>query len=282
MIGQEKLLSRIDNLIAEDKLPRFSIIVGERGMEHEDVARYIAYQYQGADYIQLPDVKIDTIRKMIKQAYSLHNLTFFCIPHADDMSVNAKNAILKVTEEAPNKAHIIMCLEDLNNTLATIQSRATVFCMDRCKRDDIENFALELCVSKSDKDSDIDEERIKLIGKFCSTPGDVLYFTEHDIKDFQKFVDTVKNEVLTVDGAEAFKFANKLALKDDEDKWDLRLFMRALQISFWDDSNKPDCYYDIVMCIGKYSQDLRIKGINRQMLIDSMVLEMRKVWKSQK
>ena len=167
MIGQQKLIAQIDDLIAEDKLPRFMIVVGERGMGHEEVAYYIANQYQGADYIKLPDVKVDTIRNMIKQAYSLHHTTMFCIPHADDMSVNAKNAILKVVEEPPNRAYFIMCLEDLSNTLATIQSRGTVFHMYHPGASEIKDFARSLYVHKED----IDEEKIKLYGELCSTPG---------------------------------------------------------------------------------------------------------------
>ena len=112
MIGQKKLTAQIDDLVAKNKLPRFSIVVGERGMEHEDVAAYISLALEDANFIRLQDAKVDTIREMIRQADRLHHTTVFCIPHADDMSANAKNAMLKVVEDAPNKAYFVMCLED--------------------------------------------------------------------------------------------------------------------------------------------------------------------------
>lgn len=284
MIGQQKLIAQIDDLIANDRLPRFSIVVGERGMEHEDVAHYISEQYQGADYIQLPDVKVDTIRNMIKQAYQLHHLTVFCIPHADDMSVNAKNAMLKVVEEAPNKAYFVMCLEDLSNTLATIQSRGIVLRMYKPTKSEIEEYARELYVDKKQ----IDEQRIKLVGEICDTPNDVIYFTKHDITNFYAYAEYVTDNIFNVNGAEVFKFSDKLALKDEEDKYDCRLFLKCLQKVFADrckslinDSCGRYCNCKLVSVIGHYLQDLRIKGVNRAMLMDALYLEMRKIWKSQ-
>ena len=289
MIGQKKLTSQIDDLVAKNKLPRFSIVVGERGMQHEDVGAYISLALNDADFIRLQDVKVDTIREMIKQAYRLHHTTVYCIPHADDMSVNAKNAMLKVVEEVPNKAYFVMCLEDLSNTLATIQSRGIVFKMYRPTREDIEDFARSLYVDKSK----IDEDEIQFIGKVCSTPGEVLMVQRYGAKALYKYVECVSRNICTIDSAKAFKFSDKLALKGEEDKFDCQLFLKALQLQFWEkctsvykcvlDENECSvlCSCNITRCIGRYMSDLRIKGINRQMLIDNLYLEMRKIWKSQ-
>lgn len=284
MLGQAKLIAQIDDLIEEDTFPRFSIVVGERGMEHEDVAHYVSQKMQ-ADYICLQDVKVDTVRTMISNAYKLHNTTVYCIPNADDMSINAKNAMLKVVEDAPNKAYFIMCLEDLSNTLATIQSRGIVFRMYSPKVSEIEDFARSRYVNKED----IDEDVIKLYGELCSTPGDVIYFTKHDITNFYKYAEWVADNIIKLDGAEVFKISDKLALKDEEDKYDCLLFLKALQKVFVDrvctTQLKQGCGHycscSIIVCIGRFAQDLRIKGINKGMLIDNLILEMRKIWKSQ-
>lgn len=284
MLGQQKLIVQIDDLIAEDKFPRFSIVVGERGMEHEDVAHYVSQKMQ-ADYICLQDVKVDTIRTMISNAYKLHNTTVYCIPHADDMSINAKNAMLKVVEDAPNKAYFIMCLEDLNNTLATIQSRGIVFRMYQPKVDEIKDFARSLYVHKED----IDEDVIKLYGELCSTPGDVLYFNKHNIVDFYNYAEWAADNITKLDGAEVFKISDKLALKDEDEKFDVRLFLKALQKVFMDrvctTQLKEDCgtycSCNLIRCIGRYAQDLRIKGINKGMLLDNLWLQMRKICKEQ-
>lgn len=282
MIGQQKLISEIDYLITEDKFPRFSILVGKRGSQYEEIARYIVDQFQGADYIQLPDVKVDTVRNMIKQAYSLHHLTFYFIPHADDMSVNAKNALLKVVEEVPNKAHFIMGLEDLSNTLATIESRAITFTIYPLGSSEIIEYARSLGVADSELDIYTD---------ICNTPGDVDMLKHYGAKNFHAYAEYVVDNMTQMSGAEVFKLSDKLALKDEEDKYDLQLFLKSIQTILLDrcrlatiadtPQKHTEIRWSIVYCIGKYLADLRIKGINKSMLMDNMILEVRKLWKSQ-
>lgn len=283
MIGQHKLIAQLDDLITRDKFPRFSIVLGERGMEHEDVARYVSNK-MNCTIITLKDVKVDSIREMITMAYRVHYTTVFCIPNADDMSINAKNAILKVVEDTPNKAYFIMCLEDLSNTLATIESRGIVFRMSRPTTDEIAEFARSLYVNKRD----IKEDVIKKTAAICSTAGDVIYFTHHDINNFYAYAEYVADNLTKVSGAEVFKFSDKLALKDEEDKYDVRLFLRTLQNVYMNRCISPvkwgcaeNCSCEMSRCIGRYMQDLRIKGVNKTMLCDNLWLEMRRIWKSQ-
>lgn len=280
MIGQKKLIQQIDDMIEKHHFPRFSVVVGDRGMEHEDVAHYVASKME-VPIIKLQDVKVETIRNMISQAYKLHNTTVFCIPHADDMSVNAKNAILKVVEDTPNRAYFIMCLEDINNTLSTIQSRAMVFQMIRPTHDDIKEFARSLYVNVED----VDENRLNLLSQAACTVGDVLTINKLGVESYYSYANQFIKDVVELDGAEAFKLTERLAIKDEEDKFDCRIFINLLQIVLLNqikaemgNATKKATW---VSHIGKYKSDMRIKGINKQMLMDMMIIEMRKIWKSQ-
>lgn len=280
MIGQEKLIEKLDHILVQNKFPRFSIILAERGMEHEDVARYVA-NYISAEYIQLADVKVDTIRNMIKEAYNLHNTVVYCIPNADDMSINAKNALLKVVEDVPNKAYFIMCLEDLSNSLATIESRAEVFRMSRPTSKEIEEYVHSI-------NSDIKESEAKLYGDICSSAGDVLMLTEYGVKNFYSYAEYIADNIMGINGAEVFTLSEKISTEENDGKWDCKLFLRCLQnvmmkravVEFEDypkESVKARCH--LALIIGTYAKDLRIKGINKRMLLDNMWLEMRREWK---
>lgn len=282
MLGQEKFLGCLDMVIQSEKMPRFSIVIAERGMESEDVGRYIANKL-GADYIQFPDVKVDTVRDMIKQAYKAHKTTIYNIPNADDMSVNAKNALLKVTEEPPNRAYFVMCLEDTNNTLATIRSRAVIYYMDRCKPEDIKDYARELYVNKKD----VDEDSINLIGKICSTPGEVRMLQKYGAKNFYSYVEYVADRIAKVSGAEMFTLLDRIAYKDEEDKYDCKLFLKAFQSIVLEScegiQDSCDRYCGCLMSstTGIYLHDLRIKGINKQMLMENWMLSVRQIYKQQ-
>ena len=280
MIGQKNLLKQIEWQINAGCFPRFSIIVGDRGSEKNLIASYIS-STMFAMHISLPDVKIDTIRYAIEQAYKVHQQqpTVYVIEDADDMSVQAKNALLKVTEEPPNNVYFIMTLEDANNTLDTIRSRATIFQMEGYKPDEIIDYALPIFGANL-----MDDAITKKVIDLCDTPGDVDLLYRMGIVEFYPYVEKVVDNIATASGANVFKIADKIALKDEPDKYDLKLFWKAfasicLRIGQQrGDAAKLVKYCNAYTITSKIIQKLRIKGVNKQMLFDEWILEVRKVW----
>jgi hypothetical protein len=182
------------------------------------------------------------------------------------MSPAAKNAILKVTEEPPNEAYFIMTLEDENNTLETIRSRGTIFYMDRYTPDEIEEYTrFTYGVT--------DEKVIQLTKELSDTPGDVDIFANMGILDFYDYVQLVVDNIAEVSLANAFKIPSKVALKEDAEGYDLRLFWKAFMKVCFDNGK-----YDAIYPTSKYLQKLKVKGINKQMLIDNWLLEIRELW----
>lgn len=286
MIGQHNLQSRIEQLIENGTFPRFSILVGPKGSGKKTLANKIAdifHDWRFSDGIKghwiVPDVKIDTIREVITQSYKQVMTMLYIIPDADNMSNAAKNALLKVTEEPPNNAYFIMTLEDENNTLETIRSRGTVFHMDRYTPDEIETYA-SMRVAETGNKKD-DEHGWNIIRELCETPGDVNTIVEMGVLPFYDYVQLVVDNIAEVSLANAFKIPSKVALKEDAEGYDLRLFWKAFMKVCIDRSYKHKDvlrYEEATLVTSKYLQKLKIKGINRQMLIDNWVLEVRNVW----
>ena len=258
MIGQKHLLEIIDNQLSENSFPRFSIIVGERGSENYKIGAYIA-RYMGANLINTTDVKVDTIRNIIQEAYKVSSITVYNIIDADGMSIQAQNSLLKVTEEPPNKAYFVMTLEDEYNTLATIRSRGTIYHCDHYTQDELMNYA---------------EERygvFKYCG-ICDTPGEIDLLHEMKADEFYQYVQKVADNISTVNGSNAFKIANKIKFKDTDEGYDLTLFWKIFQcVSF--DSGR----YDRVKLTSTFLALLRTKTINRSMLFDKWILEIRRL-----
>lgn len=265
MIGQRNLQSRIEQLIDNDSFPRFSIFVGPKGSGKKTL---LLEMFEG---IYLEDNKVDSVRKMIEMVYKVGNRTFI-MPDADTMSVAAKNALLKVIEECPNDNYFIMTLEDEENTLETIRSRGTVFHMDRYMPDEIGYYFYD----KYHANHGEDEEEIAR--ELCDTPGDVDTLVKMGIQEFYDYVQLVVDNIAEVSLANAFKIPSKLALKDDAEGYDLRLFWKAF-MKVLVDTNRPHDFGAITIT-SKYLQKLRIKGINRQMLIDNWILEIRELWQN--
>ena len=274
MIGQVTLQNRVRNLKEAKRFPHFAIFVGERGSGR---MTFIKENFKG---IFLEDVKVDSIRNMIQMAYKMYDKVFV-IPYADNMSNAARNALLKVVEECPNNNYFIMILEDENNTLETIRSRATIFHMDRYSSHELIEYVtsyIPIPPSNGDK-------FIKLFTDLCETPGEVNILASQNAEDFYKYVQLVVDNIAEVSTANAFKIPSKVALKDDAEGYDLRLFWKAfIQICIsnvmkHDRTSKEILKYgEAVRITGNCLQQLRIRGINKQMLIDTWVLEVRNIW----
>ena len=256
MIGQKYLKKYVKTLIEEDNFPRFSIFVGPKGSGKK---RFLREYFEG---IYPEDNKVDSIRKIIDMAYKVAHKTFI-IPDADDMSNAAKNALLKVVEECPNDNYFIMTLEDEVNTLGTIRSRAQIFYMDMYFPKDLRDYADVIGIK--------DEEELKIITDVCTTPGDINILCKQGVKDFYDYTKLVLDNVADVSLANALKIPDKLALKDGEKGYDLRLFLRMfMSLCITNQANARWVEYTS-KCLTK----MRIKGINKQMLLDTWILSLR-------
>ena len=277
MIGQAKLLDKLNGLINEDKLPRFIIIVGERGSQSDEIAPFIA-GVMSANCVRLNDVKVDTIRRMIDEAYSFSEITIYNIADADNMSVNAKNAMLKVCEEPPNNAYFVMSLESLDNTLETIKSRATVFYMDKYSKSELMQYCDKRCKDKNQEYKD-------MIVSFSDTPGDIDILSESGDK-FYEYVDRFVEDAIRLPGTEALNLTSEVSVKDGDGKFDAIMFFKIFQniclrkAEEYSDSQIIAKYCWSVIRAGECMRDIkRVRGINKQMLLDEFVLRLRKIWK---
>lgn len=273
MVGQNNLLSKFDSLFTDGRFPRFSILCGSKGSGKKLLAHYIIDNLTDGLYEE-SGIKIDDIREIICDAYKIHSTAVYFIPDADNMSVAAKNALLKVTEEPPNNAYFLMTLEDENNTLETIRSRATVFHVDRYTPSEILEFAKTLTN---------DESELEILQCVCETPGEVQTVCRYGTKEFYGYVKLVVDNIAEVSGANSFKIASKVALKDDDSGYDLRLFWKVfvytiLKERVWNGADK-ETIERTARAILITSESLkflkRIKGINKQMLIDMWILNIR-------
>lgn len=273
MIGQKKLQEQIINQINNDTFPRFSIITGFKGSGKKTLIHTIA-PYFNSNVVFLEDVKVDTIRSMITTAYKVSDKTIYVIPDADNMSLAAKNTILKVTEEPPYNAYFIMTLTDTSLTLPTILSRGMVYRIEVYTPNDILEYVKENYEHLDSYDRDI-------IVDIAETPLEVNQLVSYDVKTFYNYVELVVSNIAEVSGANSFKIADKIELsKEDTEKFDLKLFWKIfMNICLIELRESYDIKYsDAIRITSKCLQDLNITGINKQMLFDVWLLEIRKSW----
>ena len=271
MIGQSVLVSRILGQISRNKFPRFSILIGEKGSGRKLLAKEISNMLNACHcYV---DPNVDDIRTMIDESYKMFEPFVYIIPDCDNMSNAAANALLKVTEEPPQQAYFILTCESIDNLLSTIKSRGVTYMLAPYTYEDKCDY---LHTHKA-----LSEEEETFVLNVASNLGEVEELLRTDIPSFKDYVNLVVENIAEVTDSNSFKIANKIALKDEKDKYDLRLFWRAFNTVCVDNmfgSDDPLKYANAVAITGDALQELHIRGINKTMLIDKWILDIREAW----
>jgi len=276
MIGQTKLLDKIDKLV-QNQFPRFTMLVGNKGSGKKLICREIANKL-GYQLVSV-GVTVDEVREVIANSYSNTEPIVYVIPDTDKMSVPAKNALLKITEEPPQKAYFILTVTDLYNTLPTLKSRACVLNMDAYTTDDLRAY-----MRSKYGEPILCNDYVDFVVNTATVPQEIDTLMSYDIQEFKKFVDSVCLNLHHVNSANAFKVENQLALKKDEDKWDVLLFVQAIRQGYWDlfregYGNKYSYCY-VLAC--ELIKELKYKNsVNKQYCLDQFILDIRKCWREQ-
>lgn len=269
MIGQIRLQRQISNQISLGKFPEFVIFVAPRGAGKSLLAKKVARQLE-AECAEF-DTTVEEIREMIETAYTISTPVVYAIRNVDNMSPSAFNSLLKVVEEPPKFARFILTCENIENVPTTIRSRAVVYQFDPYTQDELYDFCELKDIPKSEFNVEI-----------ADTPGDLIILKE--FSDLENFVNVVILNIATVSGANAFKIADRVDIKGENNgKFDLKLFWRAFALRctiymLEKDVDNSLQFGRAVAITNDAIGDLNSKSINRTMLFDKWLLDVRSEW----
>jgi len=273
MVGQKKNIKWVNTAIENDKVPKSIVIIGPKGSGKRTMAKFIA---QKLNCVYAPsDIKVDAVRQVIDTSYKTSDKVLYCFENADNMKNAAKNALLKVTEEAPTYAWFVMTLMDDSTLLPTIKSRSFVMNMQPYTAED-----KGLILSSLDTESKLTPEQRSYFIEMANTPYELQKLFEYG-QDFLDYVEMVADNISVVESANAFKSGNKLALKNNDEGYDLSLFMLAfvqLCIKRITEGKSPIKYASGVPCTNWAYRDSMKLGVNKQQLFDWWVFKLRSVW----
>lgn len=270
MIGQRRINNWIDNLDC-DNFPNFILLSGGKGSGKTTIAKTIAKKLNAT--FTVAGIKVDEIREVIDTAYTVKDKTLYCIQEADTMRNEAKNALLKITEEPPKNAYFVLTVCDDSTVLDTIKSRAMCFTLDPYTFEELQKYFWSL----SYVSSDVSKEEVETICTIATTPYEVERLIEYG-KDFIDFVNLVVDFISEVEPANAFKTSNKLAIKSDEG-YDLKLFWEVFVYVCMKRLEEDCLKYTKGACATiPYIAKIQKLGVNKQQVYDSWVFEIREVW----
>lgn len=266
IIGQKRLLNKINKL---NELPRFILLEGSKGGGKKLISKYIAEKFN-----LLPifiGTKVDDIRNMIQLANTLNDNVLFIIDEGNKLSIGAKNALLKVCEEVPRNANIILTCENKEVMLTTLLSRAMVLQLDNYYYSDFEEYAKEYSEDLFDG--------IELVYPNLS------YFNKTNTLQAQEllnFSEKVLDNIKVVSGANAFKIANSIRIKEEQEGYDLEQFLFSLKslagkrlldkASKNEDFSEEQEYINSINTITRYISN---PSISKSYLLDKLILDLK-------
>lgn len=265
MIGQKRNKEQISIWKDNDNLPRTLMITGMRGSGKRTLASYIAEQFD-LD-VRWVGNKVNDVRDMITDCRSLSKPTLFVFVGADDMSLSAKNSLLKVTEEPPNDAYFVIPLEDASNTLATIKSRSIELQMEPYSYAELAKFSNdELCLT------------------IATSPGEIIELEKAGVDNLVEIVEKVVDNVDDVSSGNALNIARNIKFKDEDEGYSLDVFWRVLNVRLVNritteldkiTMSEVQLYSDWIFITQRYLNYIGNASLNKRMLFDMWLFDIR-------
>lgn len=274
MIGQVKLIETLTNW---KTLPRFIILEGSKGVGKKTFAKEIAKRFN-LDLIII-GTKIDEIRSMITLANQSDSPLLFLIDEGDKMSLGAKNTLLKITEEAPNKVYIILTTQNKALLLPTLISRGEVLRFGDYTLEDHFNYCSENNINfESDKAFVFPESFPNLSYHNKMSQNEAL--------ELHSYCSLILKSIRVASGSNAFKITEKLKIKDEDEGWDLEQFLYCLSslsnitlLGSALNNNKKELEYQIE--VTKVLNKIRIMLTNpmysKSYIVDSLILDLKNI-----
>ena len=269
MLGQTVLIDTIYKQIEAGIFPHCCILAGAKGSGKKTLINDVIVPKLGG-IVYPVECSIANIRDMIKQAYTIKNPVIYVLADMDKLSAQGKQALLKVTEEPPNNAYIIMTIENVYNTLPTIRSRAVVYNMQNYTSNHIASYF---------KDLGGEEQDLDIVLDLCENLGEVNILKEAGIQPFYEYIELVVDNVSEVTGSNAFKVGDKLSLKQDAKGYDLKLFLKGfMSVCLKRMEQNPIRYSMGISVTSNALRRLGVNGVSKQMVLDNWILQIRKFW----
>lgn len=211
-IGQDKIIEELDKLNL-DSFPHSLMIIGEKGCGKHTLCNTIA-THLGINSI-LVDNKLNT--NDIEDIFNRPYPTLYIID-TNGLSIKAQNSLLKIIEEPPAGSYFIVLCENTKNVIPTI--------VNRCQQWKFQKYSVDT-LSTFIKDESTDKD---LILSIANTPGQVIEYQEQPLQKMVELAVNVVERLNTTSPANALTIADKMAFKDEKDKFNLPVFLRVFRV----------------------------------------------------
>lgn len=265
IIGQDKILKKIDKLNVST-FPRSLLLVGEKGSGKHLISSYISNKLE----LEMIDISNDISQELIDMIYLQVEPRIYLID-TSLISVKDENTILKFLEEPLKNTFIILLTTSKNLLLSTI--------INRCQSWELEPYSkevLSMFISETDNKD--------MLLEITNTPGKVKDLSTLGIEKIVEICNKIFEVVSVNNISNTLTITNKINFNNKEtEKYDFDLFVdvllycikeKAIKSCIPGEERRIVEYYKLT---NKLSNERRIAHINKKLLFEHYLLEMREV-----
>ena len=260
LIGQEDNLELIKNW---NKLPNFLIIQGEEHSGKNHLVLYLCQLFK-LHYKEVPK-SVKEIRNLV-DVMAPNSNTIYHLKNFDDASIQAKNALLKVTEEPIPGNYIVITG---GPQIKTLQSRARLIIMSPYKYNDIENMYTKYYTN-------IDSRLLYDAG--INTPAKIEFYKScENIEEILEHAYDIFDKITYLNATDYIPIMKLFDNRYDKGTVDVCMLFLNMLIKLIENKatlTMQYSYYDILNVILKIKNQLKKEyTLNRKLLIFKMFYE---------
>ena len=269
MIGQKELIKKIGENIIKNNLSHFITVCAPSGYGKHTLCSEIS-KLLNAEMIVV-DNKVDSIRSTITMIYSQTQPLLYVFEDADTMSINSKNSLLKVCEEPPQSAYIVLLTENKENILPTILSRTQLFELSNYTQQELGEYLSSKDLSSNTK---------QMILSISNCPGDIEKFLMQNNNELVSFANKVVGNLRRVSLSNALKICKQISLNKTSDGFDSILFLNSIIIECKNNfiKTRDNKYLEFSKYASNTKHNLSLAYINKNYEFDNFIIKGWSLW----
>lgn len=260
IVGQDTILNKIDKL-SLDRFPRSLLLIGPEGSGKHLITDYII------DKLKLPCVDItETLNLETIEDISLKVEPYIYLIDASKINVKEENVILKFLEEPLKNSYIILLCTSKNLLLPTIINRCQTWELEVYTKEILEQFISQECNKE-------------IILKIANTPGKVKQLQNYNVDVMIDLANKIFERIGVTNFSNTLTISNKIAFKDEKDKYNFNLFVDILLYSIKKKIETEDNpilikYYKLT---DKLCNDRNIPHVSLKSLFENYLIQLRRI-----
>ena len=262
ILGQEKLCAQIDNLTM-DEFPRSLMLVGAKGSGKHLIVDYIANKFKLIVRDISETLNLETIQELYNRVEP-----YLYIIDSKELDVKKENVILKFLEEPLKNSYIVILCETEVGLLNTILNRCQIWYLQNYSKEVLKTFL------KTDNE---------YVLSIATTPGQVIELCNVPFEAMIQLADKIINKINIASVSNTLSLSNKLNFKNDDTKYDVKLFVDILLQRFVERyrvviDNKYSKGY---LRTSELKKKLNVKNLDYKALFEKYLIDLRAIMRGE-